>query len=54
MCGLDFFFKDLLLLAVVGLHCCKGFSLAVTSMGCSLAVVHGLLTAVVSLVEHSI
>ena len=30
-------------LAVLGLHCCPGFSLAVASGGCSLAVVPGLL-----------
>ena len=56
MCGLFFFLKIyLLFLAVLGLQCCKGFSLVVTSMGCALVAVHGLLMAVVSLVvEHSI
>ena len=38
-----FFFFFNLFLAVLGLRCCTGFSLAV---------VHGLLLAVASLVEH--
>ena len=39
-----------LFLAVLGLHCCKGFSLVVASEGYSLAVVCRLLIAVASLV----
>ena len=41
-----------LFLAMLCLHCCAGFSPVVASGGCSLAAVHGLFTAVVSLVEH--
>ena len=42
-----------LFLAVLGLCCCAGFTLVVESGGCSLVAVHGLLTAVASLVlEH--
>ena len=42
-----------LFLAVLGLHCCSGFSLVVASRAYSLVAVHGLLTAVASLVaEH--
>ena len=42
-----------LFLAVLGLHCCVGFGLAVASRGYSLDAVHRLLFAVVSLVaEH--
>ena len=37
-----------LFLAVLGLHCCSGFSL-VTSRGYSLVAVHGLLIVVASL-----
>ena len=40
-------------LAVLGLHCCMGFSLVAVSRGNSLVVIHGLLTAVAFLVaEH--
>ena len=38
------------LLAVLGLHCCMGFSLVVVSRGYSLVAMHGLLPAVASLV----
>ena len=38
-----------LFLAVLGLHCCSGFSLVVTSRGYSLVAVHGLLIVVASL-----
>ena len=42
-----------LFLAVLGLHCCVGFSLVAVNGGYSLVAVHGLLTAVASLVgEH--
>ena len=44
-----FFFLNYLL-AVLGLHCCSGFSLVAASWNYSLAVVHGLLTTVASLV----
>ena len=51
-----FFFKKLFIylsLAVLGLSCCVGFSLVVTSGGYSLVAVCGLLIAVASLVvEH--
>ena len=44
-----------LFLAVLGLHCCVGFSLIVASGGHSLATVHRLLIAVASLVvEHGL
>ena len=44
-----------LFLAMLGLLCCAGFSLAVANRGCSLAVVCRLLTAVASLaVEYGI
>ena len=39
-------------LAVLGLRCCVGFSLAVENGDNSLVVVRGLLTVVASLVEH--
>ena len=47
-------FVDLyLFLAVLGLHCCSGFPVVAASRGYSLAAVHGLLIAVVSLaMEH--
>ena len=51
---IDFFFIYFFLiiyLAVMGLHCCAGFSLIVVSGSRSLVVVHGLLTIVASLVE---
>ena len=51
------FFKYLFffyLLAILGLGCCVGFSLVVASGGYSLAAVHGLPIAVVSLVEHGL
>ena len=37
-------------MALLGLHCCLGFSLVVESRGYSLVVVHGLLIAVTSVV----
>ena len=44
-----------LFLAVLGLHCCTGFSLVMESGGYSLASVRGLLIAVASLVaEHGL
>ena len=47
-----FFFH--LFLAVLGLRCCTGFSLAVpsTSRGCSIVAVLRLLTVVASVSEH--
>ena len=49
----EVFLFDLFVLAVLGLRRCLGFSLVVASGGYSLAAVHGLLTAVASLVvEH--
>ena len=51
--NLYFIYLCISLLAVLGLHCCVGFSLVVASRGCSLIAVCGLLIAVVSLVaEH--
>ena len=51
--NLYFIYLCISLLAVLGLHCCAGFSLVVVSRGCSLIVVCGLLIAVASLVaEH--
>ena len=48
-----FFFKNRLFLAVLGLHCCTGFSLVVVSRGYSLVAMHRLLIVVASLVvEH--
>ena len=47
-----FFYKFLffyLFLAVLGLHCCVGFSLVVANWGCTLVVVCRLLIAVASL-----
>ena len=45
----------ILFLAVLGLHCCAGFSLAAVSEGYSLAAVHRLLIAVAPLVaKHSL
>ena len=42
-----------LVLAVLGLHCCMGFSLVAVSRGNSLVAIHGLLTVVAFLVaEH--
>ena len=43
-----------LFLAVLGLHCCRGFSLTVESGGYSLVVAHRLLIVVASLVEHGL
>ena len=44
-----------LLLAVLGLHCCTGFSLVAASRGYSLVAVRGLLIAAASLVvEHGL
>ena len=46
-------FKNYLFLAVLGLRCCAGFSLAVGSGACSLVAVRWLLAEVASLVaEH--
>ena len=39
-----------LFMALLGLHCCLGFSLVVESRGYSLVAVHGLLIAVTSVV----
>ena len=51
--NLYFIYLCISLLAVLGLHCCAGFSLVVVSRGCSLIVVCGLLIAVASLAaEH--
>ena len=51
---LKYFFKCMyLFLTMLGLCCCVGFSLAVV-IGPTLAVVHGLLIAVTSLVEHGL
>ena len=48
-----FFFTFIFILAVLGLHCCVGFSLVAASGGYSLVVVRRLLVAVASLVvEH--
>ena len=41
-----------LCLAVVGLHCCRGFSPAAVSGGCPLVAVLRLLVAVAFLREH--
>ena len=43
-----------LLTAVLGLLAALGLSLAAESRGCALAVLHRLLTAVASLVEHGL
>ena len=54
--ALIFFLKIFiyLFLAVLSLHCCKGYSLVVTSMACSLVAEHRFLMVVVSLVvQHS-
>ena len=45
-----FFFLIILFLAVLGLHCCTGFSLVVARGGYSLMAMHGLLISVASLV----
>jgi len=53
--GVLFFYNfiDLFILAVLGLRCCVGFSLAAGSRGYSLVPMDRLLTAVASLVvEH--
>ena len=53
--NLYFIYLCISLLAVLGLHCCAGFSLVVVSRGCSLIVVCGLLIAVASLAaEHGL
>ena len=44
------YFFSLLLLAVLSLSCCTGFSLVVANGGCSLVAVCGLLIVVTSLV----
>ena len=45
----------ILILAVLRLHCCAGFSLGAVSKGYSLVAVHGLLIAVAPLVaKHSL
>ena len=41
-----------LFMAVLGLHCCLGFSVVGASGSCFLVAVRGLLIAVASLVEH--
>ena len=49
------FFKNnftYLFLAVLGLHCCEGFSLVTASGGYSLVVVPGLLVAMASLMAE--
>ena len=43
-----------LFVAVLGLHCCRGFSLVVSNRASSLVAVHGLLTVVVSVAEHGL
>ena len=45
---------DLFILAMLGLHCCKGFSLVAESRGYSLLAVLRLLIAVASLVERGL
>ena len=53
--NLYFIYLCISLLAVLGLHCCAGFSLVVASRGCSLIAVCGLLIAVASLfLEHGL
>jgi len=42
-----------LFVAVLGLHCCRGFSLIVVSRGYSLVVVNGLLVEAASLVRST-
>ena len=58
MIAVVFFFflsKKILFTAVLGLHCCAGFSLVVASRGCSLILVCRLLNAVAFLVaEHGL
>ena len=52
-----FFFYNFiyLFLAVLGLHCCSGFSLVLASGGYSLVAVHGFLIVVAFLVvEHKL
>ena len=46
----SFIYNFIYLLAVLGLHCCTGFSLAVASRGYSLVAMSELLIAVASLV----
>ena len=58
-CSFNFFLMlylfTYLFLAVLGLHCCTGFSLVVVSGGYSPAGVHGLFIVVASLVvEHGL
>ena len=44
-----------LLMAMLGLHCCLGFSIVAASRGYSLVAAHGLLIATASLVaEHGL
>ena len=51
----DHYKKCIYLLAVLGPHCCMGFSLAVASRGYSLGAVHRLLIVVASLaVDHGL
>ena len=51
----DIYFFNNFILAVLGLHCCVGFSLVVESRGYSLVAVCGLLIAMASLIEeHSL
>ena len=46
----NLFFLIILFLAVLGVHCCTGFSLVVARGGYSLMAMHGLLISVASLV----
>ena len=50
--NLNNFIYSFYFLAVLGLHCCVGFSLVATSKGYSLTEVRGFLSAVSSLSEH--
>lgn len=49
------FFFNIYLLAVLGLHCYKGFSLVAETKGYSLVTLHGLPVAMASLIaEHGL
>ena len=50
--GTGFYLFIYLFLAALGLHCYTGFFLVVAIGGLLFIAVHGLLTAVTSLVEH--
>ena len=55
ICCMFFFFFNIYLLAVLGLHCYTGFSLVAETRGYSLVALHGLPVAVASLVaEHGL